>query len=136
MKGWENVWIQIDSGAVDSVGPKEIEKALKLQETMISKKGIGFVAAIGSIIQSYGEKRVVGNTDSGEGVSLKVQFVEMCKKKVEKYRGEIKKHKARLEELEMSWGIWRRRRVNLLESSRGVKARRAVQAGGLATPAS
>ena len=43
--GWERIRVQADSGARDAVGPKEIDKAIKMKETATSKRGIGFVAA-------------------------------------------------------------------------------------------
>jgi hypothetical protein len=79
VKGWEKIRVQIDSGAVDTVGPKEVAKAFKMKETVMSKKGIGFVAANGSSIRNYGEKRVVGYTDSGEGLSIKIQCADVTK---------------------------------------------------------
>ncbi len=58
--GWERVRIQVDSGAIDTVGPKEIAGAFKMRETEMSRRGIGFVAANGSGIKNYGEKEIVG----------------------------------------------------------------------------
>ena len=75
--GWEKIAVQIDSGAVDTVGPKEIAGAFDTKETVMSKKGIGFVAANGSSIKNYGEKRIAGYTDDGEGVSLKIQCADV-----------------------------------------------------------
>ncbi len=54
--GWERIRVQADSGAID-VGPKEI----------------AFAAANGRGIKNYGEKKVVGYTDDGEGASLRIQ---------------------------------------------------------------
>ena len=70
--GWERVRVQIDSGAVDTVGPKEIARAFEMKETEMSKRGIGYVAANGSSIKNYGEKKIVGYTDDGESVSMRV----------------------------------------------------------------
>ncbi len=53
--GWERVRIQGDSGAIDTVGPKDISGAFKMRKTEMSRRGIGFVAAKGSGIKSYGE---------------------------------------------------------------------------------
>ena len=61
------------------MAPKEVAKAFELRETVMSKKGIGFVAANGSKIENYGEKRVVGYTEDGEGVSMKMQRAEVKK---------------------------------------------------------
>ncbi len=57
--GWERVRVQIDSGAIDTVGPKEKAKALDVKETEMSKRGSGYVAASGSSIKNYGEKKIV-----------------------------------------------------------------------------
>ncbi len=43
--GWEGVRIQIDSGAIDTVGPKGIAGAFEMRETEMSKRGMGCVAA-------------------------------------------------------------------------------------------
>ncbi len=37
---WERVRVRIDSGAIETVGPKEIVGAFKMKETEISKRGI------------------------------------------------------------------------------------------------
>ena len=77
--GWERIRIQVDSGAIDTVGPKDIAGAFKMRETEMSRRGIGFVAANGSGIKSYGEKKIVGYTDSGEAVSMRVQCADVKK---------------------------------------------------------
>ncbi len=58
--GWERVRVQIDSGAIDAVGPKEIAKAFEMKETEMSKRGKGYVAANGSSIEYYWESKIVG----------------------------------------------------------------------------
>ncbi len=55
--GWERVGVQIDSGAIDTVGPKEIANAFEMKETEMSKRVVGHVAANGSSVEKYGEKR-------------------------------------------------------------------------------
>ena len=55
--GWERVRIQIDSGAIDTVGPKDIAGAFKMRKTEMSKRGIGLVAANGSGIKNYGRRK-------------------------------------------------------------------------------
>ncbi len=42
-----------------TVGPKEIARAFEMKETAMSKRGVGFVAANGSGIKNYGEKKIV-----------------------------------------------------------------------------
>ncbi len=54
MRGWEKIRVQIDAGAVDTVGPTEVARALKMKETVMSKKGIGYLAANRSSIENYG----------------------------------------------------------------------------------
>ena len=41
----------------------------------MARRGIGYVAANGSSIESYGEKKVVGYTNDGESVSMKTQRI-------------------------------------------------------------
>ncbi len=43
-----------------------------MNQTEMSKSGIGHVAANGSSIENYGEK-IVGYADDGESVSMRVQ---------------------------------------------------------------
>ncbi len=50
---WGRVRVQIDT-----VGPKEIAKAIVVKETAMSKGGIGYVAANGGSIKNYGEKKL------------------------------------------------------------------------------
>ena len=77
--GWEKIRIQVDSGAIDTVGPKDMAGAFKMRESEMSKKGIGFVAANGSGIKNYGEKMIVGYKDDGGAVSMKVQCADVKK---------------------------------------------------------
>jgi hypothetical protein len=77
--GWEKIRIQVDSRAIDTVGPMSMAGAFKMRETEMSRKGIGFVAANGSGIKNYGEKMIVGYTDEGGAVSMKVQCADVKK---------------------------------------------------------
>ncbi len=43
----------------------------------MSKKVVGHIAANWSNIKNYGEKKVVGYTDDGEGVSLRSQSADV-----------------------------------------------------------
>ncbi len=72
MPGWERIRVQIDSGAIGTVGPRAIARAFETKETAVSRRDIGFVAARGSGIKDYGEKRVFGHTEDAEGVSLRI----------------------------------------------------------------
>ena len=77
--GWERIRVQVDSGAIDTVAPKEVASAFRVRETEASRRGLGFVAANGTKIKNYGEKQMVGYTDDGEGVSLKMQCTDIKK---------------------------------------------------------
>ncbi len=45
--GWDIESVQIDSGATDTVGPKEIAKAFEMKGTEMSTRGIEYVIGIG-----------------------------------------------------------------------------------------
>ena len=77
--GWERIRVQIDSGAIDTVGPKSVAKAFSMMETAHSKKGIGFVAANGSPIKNHGERKVAGYTDDGEAVVMRITCADVQK---------------------------------------------------------
>ncbi len=62
--------------AIDTVGPKEIARAFEMKETAMSRRGIGSVAAIGGGIKNYGEKKIIGYAEDGEGVSLRMQHAD------------------------------------------------------------
>ena len=77
--GWERIRVQVDSGAVDTVAPKHIAQAFKLRETAMSKNKVGFAAANGSKIENYGERKVSGYTDEGDGMSLRMTCADVHK---------------------------------------------------------
>ena len=78
-RGWERIRIQVDSGAIDTVAPKDVAKAFSLRETEMSRRKVGFVAANGSKIDNYGERTVVGYTEGGEGVSMRMTCADVQK---------------------------------------------------------
>ncbi len=49
-KGRGKFRAQVDSGATDAVGPKEIAKAFTMKENVLSKEGLGRIASNGSRI--------------------------------------------------------------------------------------
>ena len=53
--GWEKVRVQVGSGAIDTVAPREVAAGLPIRETRAAKTGLGYVAANGSEIETYGE---------------------------------------------------------------------------------
>jgi hypothetical protein len=78
-KGWEKVAVQVDSGAVDSVAPPGIAEAFNTMKTKMSEAGVGFVAANGSRIANFGEKQVLGWTDEGDPVSMRMTVADVNK---------------------------------------------------------
>ena len=84
--GWERVRVQVDSGAVDTAVPRETARAFAVRPTEMSKKGIGFIAANGSKISSYGEKKVSGWTDEGVCMSMRMTCADVKKPSCSVYR--------------------------------------------------
>ncbi len=66
--GWDRIRVQLDSGAIDTVSPKEIAKGFEMKETIMTWRGVGFVAANGIGIDKDGEKMITGYAEDGEGV--------------------------------------------------------------------
>ena len=79
VQGWEKIRVQVDSGAIDTVGPKEVGRQFVTKETRASKQGIGYEAANGTKIRNYGEKVVEGWTDEGAPVSMAIQVADVKK---------------------------------------------------------
>ena len=73
-------------------GPIRAAKAYEMKETVMSKKGVGFIAANGSGIKNFGEEKIVAYTESGVGFGMKSQCAE-----VEKVLGSV--HKITWEEM-------------------------------------
>ncbi len=48
-------------------------------ETAVSKRGVRFVTASGSGIENYGEKKIIGHTEDGEGVTVRTQSADAKK---------------------------------------------------------
>ncbi len=44
--GWESVRVQIESGAIGTVGPRDSAGAFDVKRTLTCKKGLGYVAAM------------------------------------------------------------------------------------------
>ena len=84
--GWEKVQWQMDSGAVDTVVPRETARAFAVRPTEMSKRGIGFIAANGSKISNYGEKKVIGWTDEGMCMGMRMTCADVKKPLCSVYR--------------------------------------------------
>ena len=61
--GWERVSINIDSGTIDTVIPRQVAAAVPIQETEKSKAGTGFRAANGTHIEHFGQRQIRGYGD-------------------------------------------------------------------------
>ena len=77
--GWERIKVQVDSGAIDTVAPKNVANKFVLKETAASRRGVGFVAANGSKIKNYGERKVTGYTDEGTAISMRMTCADVHK---------------------------------------------------------
>jgi hypothetical protein len=78
-KGWERLKVQVDSGAIDTVAPLDIASAFSVMKTRMSEAGVGFVAANGSKIENFGERQVVGYTDEGDSVGMRMTVADVHK---------------------------------------------------------
>ena len=72
-------WIGIDSGAVDTVGPKDIGLQFPIKPTKESELGLGYRAANGSPIKNYGERILKGQTTEGQGLVMKMTVAQVSK---------------------------------------------------------
>ena len=75
--GWRRINVQIDSGALDTVIPKDIVPGTKVHETTASKNGIGYIAANATKINNYGDKLIKGRTDDGMDASMAMQCTDV-----------------------------------------------------------
>ena len=70
---WERITLKIDSGAVDTVMPPTIGKHFPLEETERSKKGEGYLAANNTVIPHYGMRKLKGQSDAYQPMSMIAQ---------------------------------------------------------------
>ena len=77
--GWEEVKITIDSGAVDTVGPKDVGMGFPVQPTEASKKGMFYRAANNTKIAIHGKKALRGYTNEGSEIGLDMQIADVKK---------------------------------------------------------
>ena len=69
--------IKIDSGAIDTVIPKQVAASVPIRETERSKSGLGFRAANGTHIEHFGQRQIHGYGDQYQGVSLTAQVADV-----------------------------------------------------------
>ncbi len=48
-----------------------------MKDTIMRKRGIGFLVAGGNGIKNHGEKKIIGHTEDGEGESLRIQRADV-----------------------------------------------------------
>lgn len=75
----EELEVTIDSGAVDTVGPRGIAPEIPLEETDASRYGRYYTAANGTRIAIHGMKKVQGYTEEGTRVGMEVQIADVKK---------------------------------------------------------
>ena len=76
---WEKITVTIDSGAVDSVGPKTMATDVPIKETPASSAGLKYRAANGTTIDNLGEKAIQGVTRQGNKVGMTFQVADVTK---------------------------------------------------------
>ena len=76
---WERVTATADSGASDTVGPQSIAMHIPVKSTRASIAGIGYIAANGSKISNYGEKRIAGISNEGVPMGMTMQVTDVQK---------------------------------------------------------
>ena len=74
---WERIPIKIDSGAIDTVIPKNVGTYFPIRETEASKSGIGFRAANGSHITNHGERKIEGLGEEWNPIGLRAQVADV-----------------------------------------------------------
>ena len=75
----EKITVTIDSGAVDSVGPKTMATDLPIRDTPASRAGLKYRAANGTTIDNLGEKAIQGVTKQGNKVGMTFQVANVTK---------------------------------------------------------
>jgi hypothetical protein len=76
---WEEVKITVDSGAVDTVGPRTVGKCIPLVETEASRQGKFYRAANDTKIAIHGKKTICGYTAEGTKIGIDVQIADVKK---------------------------------------------------------
>ena len=69
-ENWEKIPVKLDSGAIDWVFTPETAQAFPIEPTRASKAGINYIAANGSKIGNFGQRKIKGFSD--ENVPLNV----------------------------------------------------------------
>ena len=76
---WQTIPVTVDSGAVDTVGPRSAGTEFPIVPTRESEMGIGYRAANGSPIKNFGERTLEGHTEDGQPLRMKMTVVDVSK---------------------------------------------------------
>ena len=74
---WERLPIKIDSGAVETVMPKDMAEQFPIEQTQRSRTGGGFRAANGTHIQHHGQRKLQGYGDEFQTLNLIAQVADV-----------------------------------------------------------
>ena len=70
---WTEIEAIVDSGAIDTIAPKEMVQGLKIRQNEISKRQGKYAAADGGVIQNLGECDMEGISEDGTKMKLITQ---------------------------------------------------------------
>ena len=74
-----NLSVKDDSGAINSVGPLDMARGVRIRETPASRSGMKYRAANGTPSVNQGEKSVNGITTEVKRVNLTCQIADVMK---------------------------------------------------------
>ena len=67
------VEMTVDSGACNTIGPKEVGSHFPLYETEASRSGMEYVSASGGTVRNVGERVIHGTTGDWKSFNMKMQ---------------------------------------------------------------
>ena len=76
---WEVISSVVDSGAIDTVLPKNSAKHVPIKQTEMSKREMYYTTADGSLVYNEGEKIIEGFSDQGTPVRTPMQVADVSK---------------------------------------------------------
>ena len=79
MMGTKKVRITVDSGAAETVGPRNIAKGIPIRPTKASREGRHYRAANGTQIKNYGQKRLEGVDKKWTSTGITIQVADVHK---------------------------------------------------------
>ena len=76
---WEEITMYLDSGATETVIPKDMLMSILSREGLASKQGITYEVANGVRIANLGEKAFIGVTEDGQEKQMNAQVCDVNK---------------------------------------------------------